>query len=383
MPNRSSSTDRPTVARSRRTVIKLGTRVLTDDDGRLVQSRLLAVAEAVATLLDRGTDVLLVSSGAVGLGKDMLGLEYVPEELKERQACAAVGQSRLMSLWREGFAHLGHTCGQVLLTQSDFQDRPRYLNLRNTLNTLLRWGVIPVINENDAVSTEELAFLAGARRRVFGDNDKLSALVATDLDADLLVLLTDVAGVFERDPRRDPEAPLLACIDDPERLTAEAGDSGSEIGRGGMRSKVEAATIASRGGCDAVIASGKDLMALPKVLRGESEGTWFPARPGLAARRRWIAFAVAPRGILRLDPGAIDAVRHRGASLLAAGVHAVEGAFERGDVVELRAADDSLIGRGMVFCDARTARRWCAGDPPDGIRNHDALIHRRHLALES
>ena len=359
-------------------MIKLGTRVLTHDDGRPALARLLSVVEAAAALRRSGRDVLLVSSGAVGLGIEALEMDQRPTELADLQACAAVGQSALMSLYRDGFSRLGVVCGQVLLTQSDFDDRDRYLNLRATLLALLRRGVVPVINENDAVATEELRFLPGEGRPVFGDNDGLSALVATKLDADLLVLLTDVDGLHQRDPRQDPHAPLVSRW---ERMDVEAGD-GSSAGRGGMGSKLSAALIAARSGCHAVIANGRTHGALQAVLSGEDEGTWFPAEEGLGARRRWIAFATAPRGVLHLDPGAVAALRDRGASLLAAGVHRVEGSFERGDVVELR-GPEGVIGRGIVHCGSAAAVRWAAGDRPDGVRNHHALVHRDQLALEA
>jgi glutamate 5-kinase len=373
---------RPQLAATRRLVLKLGTRVLTHDDGRLALARLFAVVERAAALRAAGKEVLLVSSGAVGLGRDALGLARIPDELNERQACAAVGQTRLMGLYDGGFARLGQVCGQVLLNQSDFDDRLRYLNLRSTLTTLLRRGVIPVINENDAVSTEELAFVAGERQRIFGDNDRLSALVAAKLGADLLVLLTDVPGLYDRDPRTHPDPRLLERVDDADALGPVPASPGSELGRGGMRSKVEAAALAARSGCHAVIATGMDASVLSRVVAGEAVGTWFPARGGLGARRRWIAFAVAPRGVLHLDAGAVAAVRHRGASLLAAGVTRVEGSFKQGDVVELRGPGGEAVGRGMVYCDAGEAEAWAAGRPPAGARNHHALVHRDHLVLE-
>ena len=207
---------RPPVAAARRIVIKLGTRVLTRDDGRLSLSRLAAVVETAAAAHDEGREILVVSSGAVGLGREILELDEIPTDLALRQACAAVGQSRLMALYQDAFAQFGLICGQVLLTQGDFDDRGRYLNLRRTLSGLLERGVVPIINENDAVATEELVLLERGRRPVFGDNDRLSALLASKLHADLLVLLTDVEGFFDKDPRRHADARLLSRTETPE-----------------------------------------------------------------------------------------------------------------------------------------------------------------------
>lgn len=372
---------RPEVAAARRVVIKLGTRTLTHGDGRLALARLFAIVEAAADLARAGKEVLIVSSGAVGLGREALGFTEPPVELADRQACAAVGQTRLMGLYREGFSRLGLVCGQVLLTQSDFDDRVRYLNLRSTLAALLRRGVIPVINENDAVSTEELAFVEGVERPIFGDNDRLSALVATKLDAELLLLLTDVEGVYDRPPN-EAGARLLDRVDPGDDLGDTVAGPGSKDSRGGMRSKVESARIASRGGCHAVIAAGAVPDVVARVLAGEAVGTWFPPGERLEARRRWIAYATAPRGTLHLDEGAVRALVDRGASLLAVGVRRVEGDFERGDVVELRGPEGKLLGRGMVHCAAEAARAWCGGTPPSGIRNHHALVHRDHIVLE-
>ena len=374
------SPPRPELAGARRLVVKLGTRVLTHDDGSLALGRIYGIVEVLARLR-REREVILVSSGAVGLGKDALELEESPRELSLRQACAAVGQSRLMGLYQSGFGQLGLTCAQVLLSQSDFDDRLRYLNLRTTLSRLLELGVLPVINENDAVATEELAYREG--ESVFGDNDRLSALVATKLGADLLVLLSDVEGLYARDPRQDPDAPLITTVEDPDRLGGlEIGGSGSGAGTGGMKTKTEAAAIAARSGCHAVIASGRRPDALAAVAAGEERGTWFPAQAGLPARRRWIAFATAARGALYLDAGAVRALRERKASLLAPGVARIEGSFRAGEVVELRDPTGVLVGRGLASCDAEAAERWLGGEAPEGVRNRDALVHRSHMVLE-
>lgn len=376
---------RPEVAGAQRVVLKVGTRVLTGDDGRLALSRLFALVETAGRLLRQGREVLVVSSGAVGLGRDALGFDEAPVELADRQACAAVGQCRLMGLYEAGFSRLGLICAQVLLTQGDFDDRVRYLALRDTLQTLLRRKVVPIINENDTVSTEELAFVGdGGDRPIFGDNDRLSALVATKLGADLLVLVTDVEGVFDRDPGKHPEARVIPRIDDLDAIRAGLGGTTSGAGRGGMRSKAESASIAARAGCQAVIVSGRVASNLDRALAGDEVGTWFPARlEGLPARHRWIAWATAPRGVLHLDEGAVRALVERGASLLAKGVKRIEGDFKRGEVVELRDPAGRPIGRGMVYCDATSARAWAEGRAPEGVRNHHALIHRDHLVLES
>jgi len=376
--------DRPALTSSRRVVVKVGTRVLAHDDGRPALSRLFAIVEQVGALVAGGAEVLLVSSGAVGLGREALKLTAPPLQLEERQACAAVGQSRLMQLYSEGFARVGAVAAQVLLTEGDFDDRVRYLNLRSTLNALLRHGAIPVINENDAVSTEELAFVEGAARPVFGDNDKLSALVATKLGADLLVLLTDVDALYDRDPRTDPTATRLSTVeaDGVEAAAAGALAAGSGPSRGGMRSKVEAARIAQASGCHAVIASGLAGDTISRVMAGDEVGTWFPARDSLSARRRWIAWAAAARGTLHLDEGALAALRGKGASLLAVGVTRVDGDFGPGDIVELRGPEGPVVGRGIVHCDAASARAWATGRQPEGVRNHDALVHRDNLVLE-
>ena len=378
-----SSVGRPEIAAARRVVLKMGTRVFTKDDGRLALARLSAIVEAAAALRDQGAEVLLVSSGAVGLGLDGLGIDETPNNVALRQACAAVGQTRLMALYQDGFAQYGLTCGQILLTESDFGNRRRYLNLRRTLTTLLECGVVPIINENDTVSAGELAPSGTtlSRRPVFRDNDRLSALIATKLHADLLVLLTDVEGCYDKDPNRYPDAKLLSRIDDPKALRGVRGST-SAAGRGGMRSKVEAAMVAARGGCNAVVASGRDPSILPRLLAGEEVGTFFPAKGDLNARHRWIAFAAAPLGALHLDSGAIDALRQRHASLLAAGVHRVDGEFSAGDVVELCGPDGAVIGRGRIPWDSPTVRAWCSGVRPPGIRNAQCLIRRNHFVLE-
>jgi len=373
---------RPAVAAAQRIVLKVGTGVLTRDDGGLARSRLDAIVQGAAALLQDGREVLIVSSGAVGLGVETLGLEAPPRKLSQRQACAAIGQSRLVGLYQQSFEQRDLVCAQVLLTGSDFENRERYLNLRTALTDLLRHRVVPIINENDVVATDELAFSDDQSRSVFGDNDGLSALVASKLGADLLVLLTDVEGLYDGDPQQ-AEARVLhrADSDDERRLLALAGGpSGS--GRGGMHSKVAAALVACRGGCQVVIASGRDREALPEVLEGSERGTWFPALPGLTARERWIAFAASPQGTLHLDQGAVDALRYRGASLLPVGVSQVEGTFRRGDIVELVGPDGSHIGRGIAQYDDASARDRAGGRSDGASGRPSRLVRRENLVLD-
>jgi glutamate 5-kinase len=374
-------TDRAPILTATRVVVKIGTAVLTDPVSGLATDRLQAIVAAIAAAHHAGREVIVVSSGAVGLGRAQLGLDETIGDLATRQACAAVGQGRLVAAYDAAFGAHGVKVGQVLLSRADFDDRARYLNLRSTLSTLLRHGIVPIINENDAVATDELAYVEDAMVPVFGDNDGLSALVATKLGAGLLVLLTDVDGVYRHDPHAHPNERPVDLWTDAMAGEIEVGDRRSVGGRGGMASKLSAAIDASRAGCGAVIASGVSAHGLARVLAGEDEGTWFPPAPGMPARDRWIAFGAPVRGVLVLDTGAVAAVLNRGASLLAAGVVRVEGDFLAGDIVSLKSEKQGEIGRGIAHCSAQIARSWAAGERPDGVRNHDALVHRDHLVV--
>ena len=376
----SMAANRPALREGKRLVLKIGTRVLTKDDGSVCLTQLSRILECVSSLHQAGREVLIVSSGAVGLGKEALRLKG--DSLIERQACAAVGQSRLMSFYDSRLQESGIHTAQILLSEADFDNRTRYLNLRNTLSELLHNRVIPILNENDALSVNELAIQDNNHvRPVFGDNDRLSALVAAKLDADLLVLLTDVEGVFDSDPNDNPDARLVSTIqvDDPLHMHLSSPKHGAS--KGGMQSKVESALIAAKSGCTSVILSGRTAEAFEKFLHNQPVGTLFPATVGLPAKRRWIAWATAVRGQLIVDDGARKALTDRGASLLAVGVHEVQGSFQRGDVVEILGLDGQVIGRGIIHCDTQTAQRWIAGEKPVWSKNHDALVHRNNLVL--
>jgi glutamate 5-kinase len=375
---------------ARRVVVKLGTAVLTGEDGRLAGERLRSFVAAIEELRGRGVEVLLVTSGAVGLGAARLGLDRSQLTLAQKQACAAVGQGRLMGLYAEAFDGFGTAAAQLLLTEEDFHQRRRYLNLRGTLFELLRNGAVPVINENDSVSSAELEPLedgdpSGSQRKVnFGDNDKLSALVASKVGADVLLLLTDVEGLYDRDPR-EPGASLLDVVP---RVTPEiaALAGGARLGRGGMRTKVEAARVAGLSGCATVIANGRAERVIERVFSGEALGTLFLPQEGLSSRRRWIAFATTVEAAIEVNDGARRALVDGKASLLAAGVTAVRGDFARGDVVAIVDSGGVEFARGLVNYSSTEALA-ILGKPSSSLdqlvaeRNYDALVTRDNLAL--
>jgi glutamate 5-kinase len=326
-------------------VVKVGTQVLTSDDGQLNQARIGQLARQLHEIVQSGRRAVLVSSGAVGAGMGRLGLTERPTDLPRLQAVAAIGQSLLVEAYERALSPLGHHAAQVLLTAEDLEHRTRYLNARNTLLTLLELGAIPIINENDTVSVEEL-------HTTFGDNDRLAAIVTNLIRAPLLVLLSDVDGLCDGDPRL-PGTKIIPTV---ERLDQSVYDlvqdrSGGR-GKGGMASKLEAARLCTSAGENVIIASGRDAEVLPKILAGQLVGTLFLAQgQSLAARKRWIGFSVKPRGTLQLDAGAQDAIQRKGRSLLAAGVVSIEGRFHKGDIVALLGPDGVEIARGLINYD--------------------------------
>ncbi len=354
---------------ARRIVVKVGTGEVGSPDGTLALGRLGGLVEQIQALRGAGREVLLVSSGAVGLGTERLGLDQVPTGVVDRQACAAAGQGALVAFYDVLFRRVGHVCAQVLLTQDDFLNRRRYVNLSAALERLLAHGAIPIINENDTVATAELAL----DDRVFGDNDRLSALVASGLDADLLVLLSDVDAVYTGPPAEEGSERIAVF----ESGTPVRLGGASARGRGGMGAKLAAARVAAASGVHTVIASGLDPANLGRVAAGEDLGTWFPARAGLTRRRRWLAFATAPTGALRVNDGAQRALVERQASLLAPGLVGVEGDFEAGAVVSLRGGDGVEFGRGI--CDrASHVLRQGLGQPSARSR---PLVHRDNAVI--
>jgi glutamate 5-kinase len=367
------------LGRVRRLVVKVGSGLITGGPAGADADRIEALAAEIASVRD-GRQVVLVSSGAIATGMARLALSRRPRSIPDKQAAAAVGQSALMWHYEVGFKRHGIAVGQVLLTAQDISDRTRYLNARNTLLALLRFGVLPIVNENDTVAIEEIKV---------GDNDNLSAHVAALIDADLLVLLTDVDGLYTADPARDPNARKLdgvAAITDEIRELVWKRTGAASVG--GMATKLEAAQKATTSGVGMVIANGSDKHVLRRVLAGEQVGTYFsPRADRLAARKRWIAFAVPPQGRLAVDAGAHRAVTREGKSLLPSGVVRIEGAFAAGEVVAVvDAADGTEFARGLVNYDAGDLEKIRGGNTREietrlGYKGFDEVIHRDNLVL--
>ena len=367
--------------RPRLVVVKVGSSSLRRADGRLDRDRLQSIADDVAHVHADGARVAVVSSGAVAAGMGRLGLEQRPDDMPTLQAAAALGQGELAHVWQTAFAHHGLPAAQILLNQDDVVHRHRFLTGRTTLQRLLELGAVPVINENDAVATEEL---------VYGDNDHLAAVVATMLDADLLLLLSDVEGLLDADPSTHPDATLVRRVADPAALDQHAiGGSSSGVGSGGMRTKVQAASIAVRTGCHAVVADAREPDVVRRVAEGEELGTWFVAQAKrLEARRLWIGSALRPRGRLVVDDGAVRALRHGGRSLLAVGVTAADGGFTAGDLVEIADADGGVVARGLVRFDVDDVRRMLGRRTEEaaaelGSAYARELVHRDDLVVVS
>jgi glutamate 5-kinase len=355
---------RESLKQATRIVVKLGTGILTDSRKQPDPAQMERLVAQLAAQRKAGREIVVVTSGAVGAGMGILGHEKRPTDLAELQACAAVGQTRLMAVYERLFGQFGLNAAQVLLTHEDLQHHERHLNARNTLVTLLARGVVPIINENDAVSFTEIKF---------GDNDKLSALLACLLPADLLVILTTVDGVIENFGKPNPRTiHTIEKID--ETIERLAGGTKSATAVGGMASKVEAAKITARAGIPLLIASGNKKNALANILAGEEEGTLFvPAPEKLAGRKRWIAFFHSARGALRVDEGCKMALREKGRSLLAPGIIRGEGVFAAGEVVRVCDQDGTEFARGIVRCGS--------GDLAARPFPRTEIIHRDDLVL--
>lgn len=363
-----------------RIVLKLGTSTLTNGTLRLAAPLLIDFARQTSALMEEGHQVVIVSSGAIAAGRERLGFPDLPKDIPAKQMLAAIGQSRLMSTYEQIFGLYGLIVAQVLLTRMDLAARRRYLNARNTLNALLEHNVIPIVNENDTLATEEI--------RV-GDNDNLSALVANVLDADILILLTDRAGLYTADPRIDPDANLVEEVSGheiPEEIWKAAGSTESGLGTGGMITKLQAADLARRSGTVCVIAAGNEPDIALRIVRGEKIGTRFTAvATAVEGRKRYILSGRRAPGMLMIDDGAVQALQ-RGGSLLPVGMVEVTGVFERGDTVRVGKADGSEIARGIVNYASRDLVRIVRRPSEEiesilGYHFGDEVIHRNDMVL--
>ena len=371
--------DRRMIRSAQRWVVKIGSSLVTDEGRGIDPQAIARWAAQIAALRAEAREVVLVSSGAIAEGMKRLGWTSRPHEIHELQAAAAVGQMGLAQAYESGFSKWHLKTAQILLTHEDIADRTRYLNARTTLTTLLRLGVVPIINENDSVVTDEIKL---------GDNDTLAALVANLLEADVLVILTDQAGLYTADPREDPTAVLIHSgrASDP-AITAMAGGAGSGIGTGGMLTKVSAAKRAARSGATTLIASGREKDILSRLAAGEVIGSCLVADIApMAAKKQWLADQLQVRGQLTLDAGAVLVLTAQGKSLLPIGVTQVEGEFVRGDVVACISPDGKTIARGLTNYGATDARRLCRRPSSEielilGFVEEPELIHRDNLIL--
>lgn len=327
------------VSQSKRIVVKLGSSSLTHSNGNLDYTHIDHLVRQLADMKNMGKDVVLVSSGAIAAGMSVLGFEEKPKLISEKQACAAVGQGKLMHLYEKFFQEYGYQVAQLLLTKDDLNNRKRFMNARNSIEAILKFNVIPIINENDAVAVDEI--------RV-GDNDTLSALVASFVEADLLIILSDIDGLFDRNPQKNPDAHLIPIINDiTPQLYDISGGVGSKVGTGGMLTKITAAKIATSSGIPMIIANSHHKNVLIEILKGRKKGTFFRKQEqGLNLKRKWIAYNSVSRGNIYIDSGAEKAIFNN-KSLLPSGVISVKGRFERGDIVSVIHADRT-VAKGMI-----------------------------------
>lgn len=363
----------------RRIVVKVGTRLLTHSTGKLNLGYIESLVRVLADLRNQGREIVLVSSGAIGAGMGRLGIDKRPDSIQEKQACAAVGQGLLIQRYEKIFSEYGLVAAQILLTRTDLVSRRRYINSCNTILTLLGWGAIPVVNENDTVSVQEIEF---------GDNDSLSALVAGLCDADLLVILTNIAGLHKGNPCNDPGAPLVTEV---KTITPEikswCEDSGDELSTGGMITKLQAAEIATCSGVGMHIADGREPTVINAIIKGEKIGTYFhPQKRFLNRRKRWIAYGMVVEGMVVIDGGAREALCESGKSLLPVGVVDVKGSFNKGDLVSLVDEKGREIGRGLTNFSSLELSRIknhpsSEIDSLIGRQEADEVIHRNNMII--
>ncbi|MDP7354024.1 MAG: glutamate 5-kinase [Desulfobacterales bacterium] len=364
--------------KARRVVVKVGSGVLTTDSGLNLKA-IRSISRQICELIDKDLQVILVSSGAMASGIKKIGLLKRPDEIPKRQAVAAVGQAGLIREYEKVFAKHNKKVAQILLTSDGLSNRKRYLNARNTLHTLLAWQVVPIINENDTVSVEEIKF---------GDNDNLAAMITLLMDADILIILADIEGLYTKDPRTHPEAELVSSVSAIKKAILKMADEiPGSLGTGGMLGKIEAAKKVMAAGTPMVVAKGEETNVLLKLFSGEEIGTFFiPKKDKLAVRKCWIAFHLKPKGVIRVDDGAAAAILKRGKSLLPSGILGVEGEFNVGAAVQFIKDENKILGIGLVnysTVDIRKIMGLKSGKIKErlGYKPYDEVIHRDNLVL--
>ncbi|MDD3594265.1 MAG: glutamate 5-kinase [Candidatus Gastranaerophilales bacterium] len=370
------------IKEAKRIVFKFGTNALSRQDGSIALSRIYGFIEDIADLKNQDKEILIVTSGAVGLGAARLGIKK-PSLIAAKQACAAVGQAKLMHFYEDAFEKFGVTVAQVLLTEDDFNFRSRYLSLKSALNELLSCSVIPIINQNDTVSAAELKPTCH-KKACFGDNDKLSSLVMSGLDADLLVILSDVDGLYNDDPRVNKDAKLISVVEDITPDIEKLGFDASKGGRGGMKTKLEAAKVATHSGGIAVIANGNEARIIRKIFSDEPVGTVFLPSENLSEKRRWIAYATNLAGAVKVNSGAYSALLEKNASLLPIGIVDIINSFDKNDVVSILNEAGEEVARGMVNYSSKDCKKLLGKHSDDiekilGYRNYDAIITRDNI----
>ena len=380
--------ERSEFIKAKRIVIKLGTNVLRHDDGYVSLPRIYAFIESIATLVKSGKEVIIITSGAVSFGKKRLGLENT-QGTAIKQACAAIGQGKLMSIYENGFDAYGLTAAQILLTEDDFSVRERYLSLRTTLNKLLELGVIPVINQNDTVSTLNVAlrYVKEDMQVCFSDNDKLSALVASELDADLLIILSDIDGLYDDNPKVNPDAKLIKSVPEVNEEIMAMASGVSDGGRGGMETKLMAARLVTRFGGKVLIANGKIPYVIKRIFAGEDLGTMFlPQKENMPDKKRWIGYATNIVGKIIVNDGAKAALIEKEKSLLPIGVVSVKNSFKKGDVISILDENKHEFARGIVNYDSDSCRKVIGSHSDNivdilGFKNYDAIITRDNITI--
>ena len=371
--------NRELLRKKKRIVVKVGSSTLTHETGKLNYYRIERLAMEIADLENQGKEMVLVSSGAVSAGMGPLGLSARPKTIREKQAVAAVGQGVLMHTYEKIFREYGQNVGQVLLTRMDAQDRKKFMNSRNTLLTMLQMGIIPIINENDVVAIDEFKI---------GDNDTLSAMVSNFIDADLLIILSDVDGLYTENPQTHDDAQIIPVVDEVDKHIYDiAGGAGSSIGTGGMYTKIQAASIATSSGVDMVIASGSEQEILLRICQGEEVGTWFRAKDlNLHTKKRWLLSGSKAQGSVIVDKGCRDALIAHGSSLLPVGIVAVEGTFHEGDIVNV-IYEGMVIAKGIVNYNSESVDdiKRHKTDEIEAILGHEGVyeevIHRDNLVV--